>query len=435
MKPLKPFLALLLYLGVAEAGPLPSADGEFPMQNPALVQLGQLLFYDPILSGGKTVSCASCHHPRHGTGDGLSLGLGDGAHGLGLERKIDTENAPEQRIPRNAPALFNLGAKEFGVMFHDGRLELDSQQPDGVRTPLGAEMIAGFSGVLSAQSMFPVLSADEMAGHYSENEIAQAVRQGFLTGPDGAWRRIAQRVLGIESYRSDLEAIFGDSAELGFVHISDALAAFMAVEWRSDNSAFDRYLRHGKALPEAAARGMKLFYGKAQCDQCHAGQFQTDHDFHAIAMPQLGPGKAARFERHARDVGRMHVTGDSADAYAFRTPSLRNVVETAPYGHSGAYATLEAVVRHHLNPVDSLNNYDRTQVVLPEFSSANDWRVMDDATEVAAIASANELDAKQLSNKEVADLLAFLAVLNDPASLEGRLGVPGTVPSGLALPE
>ena len=75
----------------------------------AQVRLGQLLFYDPILSGSKTVACATCHHPKHATADGLSLGLGDGAHGLGPERVIDPENLPEQRVPRNAPALVQSG--------------------------------------------------------------------------------------------------------------------------------------------------------------------------------------------------------------------------------------------------------------------------------------------------------------------------------------
>ena len=417
------------------AGPLPTVDAVFPVQNAALVNLGQQLFYDPILSGSKKVACASCHHPRFGTADGLSLGLGDGAHGLGPERQIDADNMPEQRIGRHAPALFNLGAEEFSVLFHDGRLQLDSAQPDGVRTPLGAEMITGFSGVLSAQSMFPVLSGDEMAGHYSENDIAQAVRQGMLTGPDGAWDRITQRVLAIDEYRQQLKVVFAEEPVLGFTHLSDALAAFMAVEWRSDGSAFDRYLRDGEAMDVRAMRGMELFYGKAQCDQCHSGQFQTDHDFHAIAMPQVGPGKAARFERHARDVGRLRVTGDSTDAYAFRTPSLRNVSETAPYGHSGAYATLEAVVRHHLDPVRALHHYDRQQVVLPQLPDANDWRVMDDPAELAAIAAANELETQVLSDDEVAYILAFLAALSDPSTLLGRLGLPETVPSGLPVPD
>jgi cytochrome c peroxidase len=89
------------------------------------VMLGQLLFYDPVLSGSQEVSCATCHHPRFGTGDGVSLSLGDGATGLGPDRAVDPDNLPEQRIPRNAPGLFNLGEPEFTVMFHDGRLEAD----------------------------------------------------------------------------------------------------------------------------------------------------------------------------------------------------------------------------------------------------------------------------------------------------------------------
>lgn len=429
------WLALVLLASVAHAGPLPLADTHFPAQDSKLVRLGWQLFYDPILSGNREVACASCHHARLATGDGLSLGLGDGAHGLGEERRVSSDNMPEQRIPRHAPALFNLGAEEFSALFYDGRLQRDSSEPNGIRTPLGTEMIGGFSGLLSAQSMFPVLSGDEMAGHYSENDIAQAVRQGLLTGPEGAWHRIAQRVLAVEIYQQSFETIYGADVSLGFTHVADALAAFMAIEWRSDDSSFDRHLRSGEIMPAAATRGMELFYGKAACDQCHSGQFQSDHDFHAIAMPQLGPGKGARFERHARDTGRQRVTGQAADAYAFRTPSLRNVVETAPYGHSGAYASLEAVLRHHLDPVRSLNNYDRSQVVLPRLAGADDWRVMDDPAELAAISKANELQPQNLTDDEVADLLAFLAALSDRSALKGRLGVPEEVPSGLVVPE
>jgi len=76
--------------------------------------------------------------------------------GLGPARKIDPDNIPEERIPRNAPALFNLGASEFTVMFHDGRLEVDASHPGGLRTPMDADMVAGFASVLSAQTMFPV---------------------------------------------------------------------------------------------------------------------------------------------------------------------------------------------------------------------------------------------------------------------------------------
>ena len=415
----------------AQAADLPFAEPIFPDVDAAQVALGQLLFYDPILSGSKTVSCATCHHPNFGTGDGVSLGLGDGGVGLGPDRKAVADNVPEQRIPRNAPPLFNLGATEFTVFFHDGRLETDPSRPSGIRTPLGAEMEAGFASALSAQSMFPVLSADEMAGHYTENDVAKAVRQGLLTGPGGAWDVLAKRVEALPEYRSRFDAVIGPEP-IHFTDISDAIATFLDFEWRGVASPFDLYLRNGTEMEPAAMRGMELFYGDAGCATCHSGRFQTDHGFHAIAMPQIGPGKAARFESHARDVGRMRVTGRAEDAYAFRTPPLRNVAETAPYGHTGAYATLEGVVRHHLDPVASLRAYDPSQAIMPGFK-ADDLRVVSDPAEIEAIAQANVLMPMSLRDEGVADIIAFLRALTDQQSLQGALGVPASVPSGLPI--
>ncbi|MEM1273338.1 MAG: cytochrome c peroxidase [Pseudomonadota bacterium] len=405
----------------------------FAPVDPARAALGQLLFYDPILSGNQMVACATCHHPRFATSDGLSLGLGDGGIGLGPERRVDPENPPEQRIPRHSPTLFNLGAREFEVMFHDGRLEADPSLASGIRTPLGAAMAEGFASVLSAQAMFPVLSADEMAGHYSENPIAQSVRLGHLSLEGGAWDQIAARVDANVGYRAHFDAIYGPGHRVAFTDISDLLAEFIAAEWRADDSPFDRYLRGEADLSDPAMRGMNLFYGEAGCSACHSGQFQTDHRFYAIAMPQLGPGKAERFEDHARDVGRMRVTGDPADAYAFRTPSLRNVAHSAPYGHSGAYPTLAAVIDHHLDPVAALYAFNRDQVILPDLADAEDWRILDNPEELSAIAAANQLRPTELTPAEISDLIAFLHALTDSTSLEGRYGIPDAVPSGLPI--
>ncbi|MCK4862210.1 MAG: cytochrome-c peroxidase [Rhodobacteraceae bacterium] len=400
----------------------------FAKSSPEEVALGRFLFFDPIISGNQNIACATCHHPRFGTSDGVSLALGDGGIGLGPDRRVDPENLPEQRIGRNAPALFNLGAKEFTSLFHDGRLEADSSRPSGIRTPLEDEMVAGFSGVLSAQAMFPVLSGDEMAGHYSENDVSKAVRVGFLAQPGGAWDIIATRVAGIPEYRNMFTSVVGPR-QIRFTDISNAIAAFIAFEWRSDDSPFDRHL-DGATLSKSATRGMELFYGNAGCSACHSGRFQTDHGFHAIAMPQIGPGKAARFENHHRDVGRIRVTGQAADVYKFRTPSLRNITLSAPYGHSGAYATLDAVVRHHLDPVASLMAYDRTQATLPKLVGASDWAVLDSPAEMARIADANELEPVQLSDVEIGQIIQFLNALTDD---KARLGVPTTVPSGLPV--
>ena len=416
--------------------PLPLDDSDYRSVNENEAKLGQLLFYDPILSGNKEVACATCHHPSLGTGDGLSLSLGDGGKGLGNKRIVDYENLPEQRVPRNAQPLFNLGAKQFKTLFHDGRVQVDLSRPSGLRTPLEEEMVKGFSSIISAQTMFPVLSADEMAGHYSENEISEAVRRGTLTGKGGAWDLISKRVQAIPEYSdffTDTYDHIETAQDIKFTDISNAVAAFMEFEWRSDTSPFDDFLQGRLDLGISQEKGMELFYGKANCSSCHAGALFTDHQFHATGQPQVGPGKAARFQSHSRDLGRFRVTGNIKDKYAFRTPSLRNVELTGPWGHAGAYNELEAFLSAHIDPYLALANYDKSNVTLTKYDT-NDWKIMDDASEVKAIADSITIKPVMISEGEVTDLLAFLGTLTDTKAQKGRLGIPETVPSGLKIP-
>ena len=416
--------------------PEPLTDDDFRLVRKQEAALGQLLFYDPLLSGNKEVACATCHHPKLGTGDGLSLSLGDGGKGLGINRVVDQDNMPEQRVPRNAQPLFNLGAKQIRVLFHDGRVEIDAARASGLRTPLEDEMVTGFASIISAQTMFPVLSGDEMAGHYSENEISQAVRQGTLTEKGGAWDLIAQRVASVGQYADDFTKVYShikSPNDIAFTDISNAIAAFMEFEWRSDTAPFDAFLKGQEILPAKAKKGLDLFYGVAGCASCHSGALLTDHEFHAMGQPQVGPGKAARFQSHARDEGRFRVTGLANDKYAFRTPSLRNVKLTGPWGHAGAYSDLNLFVAAHADPRAGLANYNRMGVVLTQFDAA-DWRIMDDPAEVAAILDAVSIDPVLLSSKDVSELVEFLAALTDTSAQIGRLGVPKSVPSGLAVP-
>jgi cytochrome c peroxidase len=430
-------IAMVLALPAAAADlPRPPGEADFPPVRLKEAQLGQLLFWDRELSGNRTISCATCHHPRFGTSDGVSLGLGEGGIGLGPDRVADPANPPEQRIPRNSPALWNLGAREFTVIFHDGRIETDPARPSGLRTPLEDEMVAGFASLLAAQTMFPVLSADEMAGHYAENEVSRAVRQGLITGPGGAWDIIAARIAAIPAYRAMFKAVYPEIAAgrpIGFTDIANAIAAFIAHEFRADDSPFDRFLRHGLPLPPEAAAGMALFFGPAGCASCHAGPFLTDHRFHAMGTPQIGPGKSERFETHQRDTGRMRVTGRAEDAYAFRTPSLRMVALTGPWGHAGAHGDLAAFLRHHADPVAGLAAPDLSPV-LPAFEPARpDLAVMASPWEVGQIAAAVTRPPVALAAEEIAALVAFLAALTDEGAAQGRLGIPATVPSGLPL--
>jgi cytochrome c peroxidase len=434
-----PFLVLMLCLAPQLwAEPLPDAvlDSDYSAASLDEARLGQLLFYDPILSGNRTVACATCHHPKLGTADAVALSFGDGGIGMGQNRVADPNNLPEERIPRNAPALFNLGAREFAVLFHDGRLEADPSHPNGLRTPMDGDMLAGFASVLSAQTMFPVLSQDEMAGSWRENDVARAVRQGVITGRGGAWDLLSRRVASVPEYAAAFAQIYpgiSGPEDIAFTDISNAIAVFMAHEWRSDTSPFDAVLRGDAVLQGNAAKGQALFYGDAGCAACHSGAFQTDHKFHAMGVPQIGPGKAASFEDHNRDEGRFRVTGRDEDRFAFRTPSLRNVTLTAPYGHAGAHGSLPEFVADHADPIAGLMRFDPEQVALAAYEG-DDFVIMQDVDEISALIAAIRTPPVQLNDMQITQIVAFLEALTDPVATTGRFGVPTTVPSGLAVP-
>jgi len=137
------------------------------------------------------------------------------------------------------------------------------------------------------------------------------------------------------------------------------------------------------------------------------------------------------------DFGREGVTGNPRDRYRFRTPSLRNVALTGPWGHDGAFNSLEAMVRHHLDPARSLQEYDPSQRVLPSRPDldALDLIAFNNAASREAIARRIELQPVPLSDAQVAELLEFLRALTDPSALDLRKLVPQRVPSGLPLDE
>ncbi len=273
------FGAGLLYGAAAVAGSLPAPinDGDFHQFPAELIELGRDLFFDPILSGNKNIACATCHHSSLGTSGAMSQLVGEGGVRLGVSRRVDMGNAPKARIPRNAPALFNMGAKEYTMMFHDGRTVKD-------RT-LERPVVSA----LAAQNILPILSPDEMSGHAGENDVADAVSEERIMGEGGAWDILAKRVDSIAEYRKRFEAL--DTSDIHITHIGTARSAFIGSEFRATDSLFDRYLRGEDAMPEVELAGMDLFYGKARCSTCDAGAFQTVHSFHAIGLPQIGPGK------------------------------------------------------------------------------------------------------------------------------------------------
>ena len=174
-------------------------------------ELGRLLFYDPVLSGNQNIACGTCHNHELGTGDGLPLGIGEGGMGLGPKRSAGSgADRIKKRIPRNALPLWNLGAREIKVLFHDGRLSLGDDYENGFNSPAEERLPEGLSGILAAQALFPLAAQFEMAGNPKENEVAGALHDRI----DYVWPILAQRVRAIAEYGElFLEAFTG--LELG----------------------------------------------------------------------------------------------------------------------------------------------------------------------------------------------------------------------------
>jgi len=138
----------------------------------------------------------------------------------------------------------------------------------------------------------------------------------------------------IPGYQELFLKVFGTGVSLQGV--AEAIAAYERTIISRD-SAFDKFVMGNKeAMDESAQRGLALFKGKARCILCHNGPNFTDNQFHNLGVPQVGPLE--------EDLGRYAVTLREKDKGAFKTPTLRSIIETAPYMHDGVFETLEEVV-------------------------------------------------------------------------------------------
>ncbi|MFP7571851.1 cytochrome-c peroxidase [Marivita sp. S2033] len=424
---------LLLVAPAAIAQPITAED--FLSFDADQARLGQLLFYDKILSGNRNIACGTCHHHDLGSADGLSLGIGEGGSGLGPKRTAgDGSTRIRKRIPRNAPALWNLGHRDIRVMFHDGRLMPSDLYGNGYDSPADEWLPQGLTSLLAAQALFPMTSQFEMAGNPSENEVAGAVHDRI----DKAWPILAKRVRTIADYGAMFVSAFDHidrSEDVTIVDIGNALAAFIGTEWANFDSPYDAFLTEGTPLPADAERGRQLFFGDAGCVRCHNGPLFTDQEFHAMALPAFGPGRTRAWDPAPRDVGRMGATDDLEDAYRFRTPGLRNVALTAPYGHNGAYDNLLDMVRHMADPLGARARWTRDKARLPDvpWLSEIDFIIQSDRLEMERQASFVDAEPVPLTDIEIDDIVAFLHSLTGKTARQRPLGRPETVPSGLPV--
>lgn len=266
----------------ADAGPEASAASVVateqlgvpaPFDNPitpAKVELGRFLFWDPILSGNRDVSCASCHDPAHGYSDSRALSVGTGGH----------------QTPRGALTVLDTAWNGWTA----GR-----PRPDAANAPMFWDNRAHS---LEEQARGPITAAGEMRGtKFDERSI---------------FPELVTRLSDIPVYVDMFEAAFGTTS-IDATSIVRAIATFERT--LVTVPSYERWLAgDSNAISAAAKRGVEEFRD-AGCSRCHSGPMLSDFELHAFTR----------------------------GGEAIRTPSLRNVMRTAPYMHDGRASNLAEV--------------------------------------------------------------------------------------------
>lgn len=278
---------------VPEIGPLPTPAEQFGEVDPQLAELGKMLFFDVYLSGDAAISCATCHDPTKGWGDGQPL----------------SKAYPGSEYFRNSKTLLNAAYARY--FYWDGRL----------------------------------------SGKDRETLVRDSITETHFLNMDG--RLMLERLKQVPEYDKRFKKILG--GEPSFGRTLKAIGAFLTTVV-STGTPFDQ----GK-LSESAARGRELFEGKAGCVRCHSGPYFSDAKAHATGVPENpdvleNPMRhitmrsfykfmgVPNFENEKTDVGFYTVTKTETDRGKFLTPTLRELVHTAPYMHNGTIGTLAQVV-------------------------------------------------------------------------------------------
>ncbi len=261
------------------------------------VELGRLLFWDPILSGNKDVACATCHHPNNAYTDNIEISIGVQGTGLSKNRQ------PGSFAERNSPTIINSGF--IGI-------EADKIDYDPLDTAVFWDSRAES---LEEQVLGPIDSHTEMRGDvFAEGEAVTAV---------------IARLNKIQEYKAKFNEVFGTS-EITSDLLTKAIATFER-SVTATNSRFDQYSRGDSgALTAEEIRGLQAF-NESKCNGCHSGPMFSDFELH-----NLDPGNSS-----------VNPNDDGAGDNKFRTPSLRNVALTSPYMHAGNRTTLEDVVNFY----------------------------------------------------------------------------------------
>jgi cytochrome c peroxidase len=261
---------------------------------PEKLALGKMLYFEPRLSEGRDLACATCHNLSMGGVDGGALSGGHNAQLAGRE------------VQTVLNAVFNKS------QYWDGRAaDLKDQVVNSV--------MANPKAMLKTRGGPMAINPTELAAT-KQREIDQ------LKALPGY----------VEAFKT---AFPGDADPLNYDNIGRVIALFEATLITPD-SAFDRWLTgDDAALTDDQKAGLKLFVDKG-CSTCHNGVNVGGASFAKFGVV-ANPGPE---HLPAEDTGRYVVTKANADRYVFKVPSLRNVELTAPYFHTGSTFDLEKAV-------------------------------------------------------------------------------------------
>ena len=315
--------------------------------DPRAARLGQRLFFDTGFSAEGSVACATCHKPSLYFTDGQQRAVGRGP------------------VARHTPSI--IGAQWSPFLFWDGRTDSMWAQALG---PLEADPEHGETrlGVAHRIEARYQTSYEELFGDLPPLDDAARFPPAAMPIPDApedpraqAWRSMT------EEDRERVNEVYAN--------VGKCIAAYER-RLLPRAAPFDRYvasLREGDEtggdhLSQSALRGLRSFVGAAACVQCHNGPLLTDHSFHNTGLPppeldgELDPGRAegargvlaspfgsgGRFSDGSVSPDVDYLNPDFDDFLgSFKTPSLRNVAMTAPYGHAGQFATLEELLQFY----------------------------------------------------------------------------------------
>jgi cytochrome c peroxidase len=366
----------------------------------SLSTAGEKLFETKLLSGGQDSGCSTCHLEEKALTDGLPISVGVGGVGEGLERMSALAGI---LVPRNSFTLFARGLEEYSAYFWDGKIQVleDGQ----IVSPFGEELSKKFHSPLSVAAILPLVARDEFLGEkaiFDEPENLIINKFYYQEKYDAATNFYRDLIFfseqpELQEIRNSLESAGISFESFELADIGNSLASFLIGGFSCFETSWSKYLTGDKAqLDEEQKRGAITFFGKGRCAACHAGPLFSDFGYHSIGTPQGGFGVSAL----GQDLGRSEITLDFRDRYKFRTPPLVKVSETAPYGHNGAFGTLDEVVLHHLNPVAIYEDYEWASEI--EYMSVG--KVLSSRDEVLSF-----IDI--LSRTELADLVKFLEAL------------------------